>query len=99
MMIAKPAAATLRNVAVRSQSRAVENRDALPVAPRRARTTLPPTGQAPVNCFRASTVALTGCMPFIKQHSARSEIDLARFFCRLVVFVLVGNCDAMSLRC
>ena len=30
----------------------------------------------------------------IKQHSVRSEIDLARFFRRLVVFVLVGNCDA-----
>jgi serine/threonine-protein kinase HipA len=30
----------------------------------------------------------------IKQHSARPEIDLARFFRRLVVFVLVGNCDA-----
>lgn len=30
----------------------------------------------------------------IKQHSVRSEIDLARFFRRLIVFVLVGNCDA-----
>lgn len=30
----------------------------------------------------------------IRQHSARPEIDLARFFRRLVVFVLVGNCDA-----
>ena len=30
----------------------------------------------------------------IKQHSARPEIDLARFFRRLVLFVLVGNCDA-----
>src|SRR5215472_11336254 len=30
----------------------------------------------------------------IKQHSARPEIDLARFFRRLIVFVLVGNCDA-----
>lgn len=30
----------------------------------------------------------------IKKHSARPEIDLARFFRRLVVFVLVGNCDA-----
>jgi len=30
----------------------------------------------------------------IKQHSTRPEIDLARFFRRLVVFVLVGNCDA-----
>lgn len=30
----------------------------------------------------------------IKQHSVRPEIDLARFFRRLVVFVLVGNCDA-----
>jgi len=30
----------------------------------------------------------------IKQNSARSEIDLARFFRRLIVFVLVGNCDA-----
>jgi serine/threonine-protein kinase HipA len=30
----------------------------------------------------------------IKQHSIRSAIDLARFFRRLVVFVLVGNCDA-----
>jgi serine/threonine-protein kinase HipA len=30
----------------------------------------------------------------IKQYSARSEIDLARFFRRLIVFVLVGNCDA-----
>jgi len=30
----------------------------------------------------------------IKDHSARPEIDLARFFRRLIVFVLVGNCDA-----
>ena len=30
----------------------------------------------------------------IKQHSARPEIDVARFFRRLIVFVLVGNCDA-----
>jgi serine/threonine-protein kinase HipA len=30
----------------------------------------------------------------IKAHSVRPEIDLARFFRRLVVFVLVGNCDA-----
>jgi serine/threonine-protein kinase HipA len=30
----------------------------------------------------------------IEQHSVRSEIDLARFFRRLIVFVLVGNCDA-----
>ncbi|MGA8610130.1 MAG: HipA domain-containing protein [Xanthobacteraceae bacterium] len=30
----------------------------------------------------------------IRQHSARPEIDLARFFRRLIVFVLVGNCDA-----
>jgi serine/threonine-protein kinase HipA len=30
----------------------------------------------------------------IRQHSARPEIDLARFFRRLLVFVLVGNCDA-----
>src|SRR5215831_497850 len=30
----------------------------------------------------------------IKRHSVRSEIDLARFFRRLVVFVLVGTCDA-----
>ncbi len=30
----------------------------------------------------------------IKQHYVRPEIDLARFFRRLVVFVLVGNCDA-----
>jgi serine/threonine-protein kinase HipA len=30
----------------------------------------------------------------IRQHSTRPEIDLARFFRRLVVFVLVGNCDA-----
>jgi serine/threonine-protein kinase HipA len=30
----------------------------------------------------------------IKQHSVRSEIDLARFFRRLIAFVLVGNCDA-----
>jgi serine/threonine-protein kinase HipA len=30
----------------------------------------------------------------IKRHSVRPEIDLARFFRRLVVFVLVGNCDA-----
>jgi serine/threonine-protein kinase HipA len=30
----------------------------------------------------------------IKKHSVRPEIDLARFFRRIVVFVLVGNCDA-----
>lgn len=30
----------------------------------------------------------------IRIHSARPEIDLARFFRRLVVFTLVGNCDA-----
>ncbi|MGY2932799.1 HipA domain-containing protein [Bradyrhizobium sp. CW1] len=30
----------------------------------------------------------------IKQYSVRPEIDLARFFRRLVVFALVGNCDA-----
>jgi len=30
----------------------------------------------------------------IKDHSVRPEIDLARFFRRLIVFVLVGNCDA-----
>lgn len=30
----------------------------------------------------------------IKQHSVRPEIDLARFFRRLIVFTLVGNCDA-----
>ena len=30
----------------------------------------------------------------IKQHSVRPEIDVARFFRRLIVFVLVGNCDA-----
>ena len=30
----------------------------------------------------------------IKDYSARPEIDLARFFRRLIVFVLVGNCDA-----
>ena len=30
----------------------------------------------------------------IRQHSARPEIDVARFFRRLAVFVLVGNCDA-----
>ena len=30
----------------------------------------------------------------IKDFSARPEIDLARFFRRLIVFVLVGNCDA-----
>lgn len=30
----------------------------------------------------------------LKQHSARPEIDLARFFRRLIVFVLLGNCDA-----
>jgi serine/threonine-protein kinase HipA len=30
----------------------------------------------------------------IKDHSARPEIDLARFLRRLIVFVLVGNCDA-----
>jgi serine/threonine-protein kinase HipA len=30
----------------------------------------------------------------IKQYSVRPEIDVARFFRRLIVFVLVGNCDA-----
>jgi len=30
----------------------------------------------------------------IKDHSSRPEIDAARFFKRLIVFVLVGNCDA-----
>ena len=30
----------------------------------------------------------------IRKHSARPAIDLARFFRRLIVFVLVGNCDA-----
>jgi serine/threonine-protein kinase HipA len=30
----------------------------------------------------------------IKLHSVRPEIDLARFFRRLIAFVLVGNCDA-----
>jgi len=30
----------------------------------------------------------------IRKHSVRPEIDLARFFRRLVVFTLVGNCDA-----
>jgi serine/threonine-protein kinase HipA len=30
----------------------------------------------------------------IKQHSVRPEIDVARFLRRLIVFVLVGNCDA-----
>lgn len=30
----------------------------------------------------------------IKEHSARPEIDLARFFRRIVVFALIGNCDA-----
>jgi serine/threonine-protein kinase HipA len=30
----------------------------------------------------------------IKQNSVRPEIDLARFFRRLIVFALVGNCDA-----
>lgn len=29
----------------------------------------------------------------IKEHSARPAIDLAQFFRRLVLFVLVGNCD------
>lgn len=29
----------------------------------------------------------------IRDHSTRPEIDLARFFRRLVLFVLVGNCD------
>ena len=29
----------------------------------------------------------------IKTYSARPEIDLARFFRRLVIFVLIGNCD------
>lgn len=30
----------------------------------------------------------------IRNHSVRPEIDLARFFRRIIVFVLVGNCDA-----
>jgi serine/threonine-protein kinase HipA len=30
----------------------------------------------------------------IREHSARPEIDVARFFRRLVLFVLIGNCDA-----
>lgn len=30
----------------------------------------------------------------IKKHSARPEIDVSRFFRRLITFVLVGNCDA-----
>jgi serine/threonine-protein kinase HipA len=30
----------------------------------------------------------------IKKYSARPEIDLAKFLRRLIVFVLVGNCDA-----
>src|SRR6185312_1154681 len=30
----------------------------------------------------------------IKRYSERPEIDLARFFRRLVAFVLIGNCDA-----
>lgn len=30
----------------------------------------------------------------IKKYSARPEIDLLKFFRRLIVFVLVGNCDA-----
>jgi serine/threonine-protein kinase HipA len=30
----------------------------------------------------------------IRTHSVRPEIDLARFFRRLIVFVFVGNCDA-----
>jgi serine/threonine-protein kinase HipA len=30
----------------------------------------------------------------IQKHSVRPAIDLARFFRRLIVFVLVGNCDA-----
>lgn len=30
----------------------------------------------------------------IRRHSARPQIDLDRFFRRLVVFALVGNCDA-----
>ncbi|WP_366653747.1 HipA domain-containing protein [Fodinicurvata sp. EGI_FJ10296] len=30
----------------------------------------------------------------IRKHSARATIDLARFFRRLIVFALVGNCDA-----
>lgn len=29
----------------------------------------------------------------IKEYSVRPEIDLARFFHRLIVFVLIGNCD------
>jgi serine/threonine-protein kinase HipA len=30
----------------------------------------------------------------IREHSARPAIDLSRFFRRLVLFALVGNCDA-----
>lgn len=30
----------------------------------------------------------------IRRHSARSQIDLLRFFRRLVAFAIVGNCDA-----
>lgn len=30
----------------------------------------------------------------IRHHSSRPTIDLARFFSRLIVFVLIGNCDA-----
>lgn len=30
----------------------------------------------------------------VKEHSARPEIDNARFFRRLIVFILIGNCDA-----
>ncbi|RUX08101.1 type II toxin-antitoxin system HipA family toxin [Mesorhizobium sp. M8A.F.Ca.ET.059.01.1.1] len=30
----------------------------------------------------------------IRQHSSRAPIDLLRFFNRLIVFTLVGNCDA-----
>jgi serine/threonine-protein kinase HipA len=30
----------------------------------------------------------------IREHSARPTIDLARFFRRLVLFALIGNCDA-----
>ena len=30
----------------------------------------------------------------LKKHSVRPEIDLSKFFRRVIVFVLVGNCDA-----
>jgi len=34
------------------------------------------------------------CAALIEQHSARPQVDLARFFRRLVAYVVVGNCDA-----